>query len=78
MGILDQIEEGWGMASAIELMEKTDVVLENIIRYPLMYQASAKGGEIRRAVITRRTSVIYKVYEDRIDLIAFRDNMEGD
>ena len=75
--ILAYIQDGWGMDKAIEFIDKTDVILDNISEYPNMYPVSKKDKRLRKAVITKRASVIYKINKEDVELIAFKDNREG-
>jgi plasmid stabilization system protein ParE len=75
--ILEYIQDYWGMDKAIEFIDKTDDVLDNISEYPKMYPVSEKDKKLRKAVITKQSSVIYKINKDDAELIAFRDNREG-
>ena len=74
--ILAYIQDGWGMDKSIEFIDKADAVLDNISEYPKMYQRTGKRNA-RKAVITKRTSLIYRIKDDDVELITFRDNRKG-
>jgi len=77
LDILGYLQDEWGRGKAMDFMEKTDVVLEKITVYPLMYPKTEKRDNLRRAVITKQTSLTYEVMEESIELVAFYDNRRG-
>ena len=77
LDILGYLQDEWGRGKAMDFMEKTDVVLEKITVYPLMYPKTGKRDNLRRAVITKQTSLTYEVMEESIELVAFYDNRRG-
>ena len=44
LDILGYLQDEWGRGKAMDFMEKTDVVLEKITVYPLMYPKTGKEG----------------------------------
>ena len=77
MDILGYIQDRWGMKKATDFIDKTDVVLEKITVYPLMYPIAKNKKNLRQAVVTKQTSLTYKVSEDSVELIEFYDNRRG-
>lgn len=72
-GIVENIEENWSENSAKKFVQKTNKVLNLMSDNPRMFQKSKKKG-IRRGLITKQTSVYYKVFKNVIRLITFWDN----
>lgn len=71
--IVERIEERWSEKSAKKFVRKTDKVLDLMSDNPLMFPESKKKG-IRKGLITKQTSVYYRVFKNIIRLITFRDN----
>ena len=80
LDILLDIQETWGDDTAVEFAEKVESTLKSIQRMPYMFQASPSSPDkkIRRWVISKQTSLFYKVEEDRVDLITFHINRMND
>jgi plasmid stabilization system protein ParE len=77
LDIIGYIQDKWGRKKATDFIDKTDVVLEKITVYPLMYPKSKKKKNLRQAVVTKQTSLTYKVSDESVELIEFYDNRRG-
>lgn len=78
LDILLYIQEKWGDEKAVEFAEKVESLIQNIIKMPLMFPATEhEGKQIRRCVVSKQTSIYYKVEETSIDLITFYDNRQN-
>ncbi|MEZ4957254.1 MAG: type II toxin-antitoxin system RelE/ParE family toxin [Saprospiraceae bacterium] len=72
--LLQYIEANFGLDAALELLDITDQVLDNISQHPKMYPASEKAPAIRKAVLTKQTSLFYRITDHDIQLLHFWDN----
>lgn len=61
------------MDKALTVLDKTDNLIEQISKYPNLFPPSKKKG-VRKAVISKHTSLIYRLVHDRIELLHFWDN----
>ncbi len=73
--LLKYIESEYGLESALNFMDKTDEVVNSIATFPNSGIATKKE-KIRMYVITRQTSLLYEVNEERIELLHFWDNRQ--
>jgi plasmid stabilization system protein ParE len=73
--ILIFIEERWGKSSVEKFKSTLKTSLLNISHHPLMFPESGIEN-VRKAVITKQTSVFYEVNPDRIVLLFFWDNRQ--
>jgi len=73
--IVALIEEQWSMSSSDKFVQTTKKSLLNISRQPFMFPESGIEN-VRKAVITKQTSVFYEVHEDKIVLLFFWDNRQ--
>jgi len=71
--IVEYIEENWSEASAKKFVQKTDKLLEQIAENPEIC-LEIEGANVKRAVITKQTSLYYRVFGKFIRLITFWDN----
>ena len=74
LDILGYIQDEWGIKKATDFIDRTDVILEKITVYPLMYPASKSNKNLRQAVVTKQTSLTYEIRDDAVELIEFYDN----
>ena len=65
----------WGEKSAEKFVEKTYEVLDTIAQQPYLFKAYQENN-VRKGLITKQTSVIYRVFSDRIDILFFWDNRQ--
>lgn len=74
--IVTIIQNGWGDQSAVKFRDKTKKTLAVISTQPLSFPESGIHL-VRKAVITRQTSVFYEVLSDRVMLLYFWDNRQN-
>lgn len=69
------IRSQWGVTIAKEIKLKIFKVLDQILKHPFLFQES-RIINVRKAVITKYTSLYYEVFEDHILLVYFWDNRQ--
>jgi len=69
------IKDKWGNASAEKFVERTYSVLDTIAPQPFLFKAY-QGNDVRKGFITKQTSVVYRVLNDRIEVLFFWDNRQ--
>jgi plasmid stabilization system protein ParE len=69
------IQLKWGDKSAEKFVEKTYGVLDTIAQHPYLFKAYLEK-DVRKGLITKHTSVIYKVVHNRIEVLFFWDNRQ--
>lgn len=72
--LLNYVETQFGLDAALKLLDKTEMVLDGISEQPELYPASDKFPAIRKAVITKQTSLLYRITGMEIQLLHFWDN----
>ncbi len=65
----------WGDKSAEKFVERTYAVLDTIAQQPYLFKAY-HGNDVRKGLITKHTSVVYRVVHDRIEVLFFWDNRQ--
>ncbi|MBS1526104.1 MAG: type II toxin-antitoxin system RelE/ParE family toxin [Bacteroidetes bacterium] len=73
--IVSFIENNWGKNSSEKFINKTAKLLLSISVHPFLFPESGIDN-VRKAVITRQTSLFYEVHADRIMLVFFGDNRQ--
>jgi len=74
--IVEYIKIEWSEKSAIKFIKKVDDIINSIKQNPFAFQMS-DSENIRRAVITKQTSLYYEIFEDKIYLLTFWDNRKN-
>ena len=70
-----QIKDKWGDNSANKFVENAYNVLDTIAQQPFLFKAYQEEN-VRKAFITKQTSLIYRVTTDRIEVLFFWDNRQ--
>jgi len=75
--ILDYIDEKWTereLKNFAVLLEKN---ISIIVSFPYIFPASSQNSNVRRCVVSKQTSLYYKVEEDRIVILSLFDNRQN-
>jgi len=70
------INNKFGKRSADKFALKAEKTIELIADYPLMFKASTLDENIRIALISKQTSLFYRVTKTSIHLLFFWDNRQ--
>jgi len=73
--IVSLIQMRWGTQSSDKFINKTKNILVNISEQPFMFPESGIDN-VRKAVITKQSSVFYEIYSTHIMLVFFWDNRQ--
>ncbi len=71
--IISNIINSYGLPTAIRFNKKVEQIIHNIIIYNHSYPKTKKHN-FRKAVIAPRTSLIYQISKNTIEIVAFIDN----
>jgi plasmid stabilization system protein ParE len=72
--LLSFVELNYGVDAALRLLEKTEILIESISANPEMFPASGTHKSIRIAVLSKQTSLFYRITPQEIQLLHFWDN----
>jgi len=72
--IVEYLEEEWTETSAKKFVRKTDKLLGQIAENPELCPVIEGKEEVRKGLITKQTSVFYKIMGNFIRLVTFWDN----
>lgn len=75
LSIVSLIRSGWGERSAEKFVDKTYKILDSISRQPYLFKAYHEN-DVRIGLITKQTSIVYRVLNDRIEILFFWDNRQ--
>jgi plasmid stabilization system protein ParE len=75
LSIVSFIQQKWGTRSAEKFIETTHKLLDTIAQQPYLFKAYL-DKDVRKGLITRQTSVVYRILHDRIEVLFFWDNRQ--
>lgn len=73
--IVNYIEENWSENSAKNFVRKTNKILDQIAENPDMCP-EIEGKDVKKGVITKQTSLYYRLIGKVIHLVTFWDNRQ--
>ena len=73
--MVNQIENKWGTQSAEKFVRETHKIIALISTQPYLFNASYTLN-IRKAVISKQTSMFYEVHSAHISILFFWDNRQ--
>ncbi|NIJ55349.1 type II toxin-antitoxin system RelE/ParE family toxin [Dyadobacter arcticus] len=71
--IIAYLEETWSEQVTKAFVERTEKLLALIAKHPRIYRQISQKNSVREALITKHNFLIYKIYLDRIALLAVFD-----
>ncbi len=74
--LLSYLREWYGTDAALRFLEQTEKVVEGIAVFPYSYPTSDKVISLRKAVITKQSSLFYRVTNSKIEILHFWDNRQ--
>jgi plasmid stabilization system protein ParE len=74
--IIDHLENNWTEREVRKFALKLEKVLDTIKNQPFAFPASKKMG-IRRAVLTRQTTIYYEIFNDTIKIVTIFDSRQN-
>ena len=72
--IYDYLEENWTIREIINFSTELERVLSIICKFPHIFPASLAKKSVRRCVISKQTSLYYKISKNQIVIISLFDN----
>ncbi len=74
--LIDYLIKKWGLASAKKVNAHLMAILDQIALQPEMFQRSLKNKTIRKCVLSKQTSLYYRVKKNKVELITIFDNRQ--
>ena len=65
----------WGDKSAEKFTLETNRVINTIAQQPYIFKAYGET-DVRKGLINKHTSIVYRILQDRIDILFFWDNRQ--
>lgn len=77
IGIVDYLLALWGVEIATNFVDKVEHIIELIVAHPEMYKLSEYDKESREALITKHTTMFYRILGDTIEIEYFWGNFDN-
>lgn len=74
--VVEQIHIKWNEKETGKFIYKTQNLLNFISKQPYIFKASEIGNSVRKAVLSKQTSLFYRVEDKQIVLLYFWDNRQ--
>ena len=74
--LLEYLDSEWGAKVCDNFLEKFDRALQTIAWSPAAYPFSTKFPGLHKCVVTRQTSIYYRILENEIEIAAVLDNRQ--
>lgn len=74
--ISEQIRERWGDQVVLNLQDKIEKCMLLISNSPLIYSIMDKPTEVRRCILHKNCSLLYKIFDQKVVVICFWDNRQ--
>lgn len=71
--IITYLQKKWSAKEVQVFIKKTDQTLHHISKFPNSFKQS-RSKKVRKALITKQNSLLYRVRSTRIELLSFWDN----
>ncbi|MFH6602813.1 type II toxin-antitoxin system RelE/ParE family toxin [Maribacter algicola] len=76
-GIVDYLLELWTVEIATNFVDIVEHTVEQIIEHPEMFKVSEYDNQSRAALITKHTTMFYRVLDDQIEIEYFWGNFDN-
>ena len=74
--LLEQVKERWGTKTAKQFQKDTKRILEVVAKLPFTFQVIQEDTRVRRVIVHRTISLLYRVVADEVQVIVFFDNRQ--
>lgn len=74
--VVEQLRQRWGDRFVKKFEVKVSKCLDTITKAPFLYPIAEENTEIRKCLLHKNCSMLYKIYDDAILIICFWDNRQ--
>lgn len=69
LNLIDYLLNEWGEKATIKFSNRLQTILTNISKSPKMYPATVNRENVRRCVVSKQTSLYYRVKKEKIEIV---------
>jgi plasmid stabilization system protein ParE len=74
--VVDQLRERWGERFVTKFEDKVLKCLDTLQSTPYIYPVAEENTEIRKCLLHKNCSMLYKIYDEDILIVCFWDNRQ--
>jgi plasmid stabilization system protein ParE len=75
--LLEYLDNEWGERVCDNFIEKLERAMHTIILTPLAFPMSEKISGLHKCVVTRQTSIYYRISSTDIEIVSILDNRQN-
>jgi len=75
--IVHYLEQEWSVRVRDKFLELLERKIDQISEMPQLYEVSTKKKSVRRCVVSKQTSLYYRVNKREIEIITIQDNRKN-
>ena len=75
--LLEYIVQEFGEMKAKEVYDRIEKLFKQISMNPEMYRASSKQKNLRKCILSKQTSIYYRVHGEYLEVVSFRGNRKN-
>ncbi len=72
--IAEFLSSKYSLDAAIKFDEQVDSIIQNLKKYKELCPAYKKRPSLRKCIVNKNTSLLYRIDRDKIHLVTFFDN----
>jgi hypothetical protein len=74
--VVQQLHERWGEKTVLQFEAKVRKCIKTLTSNPYLYGIANQEMELRKCVLHKNCSILYKIYETEVLIVAFWDNRQ--
>lgn len=74
--LIEYLVTEWGESSKEKFLKKLEITIDRISKFPDSNQMSNELGGIFKCVVSRQTSLVYRMKIDEVEIITIFDNRQ--
>jgi len=74
--IITYLEQNWSEKEIGKFIKRLDNQIQLITSYPFLFPSSPKSKKLRRSVLTKQTTIYYRVKPNVIEIISIFDTRQ--
>lgn len=72
--LLSYLEEQWSLRAKYAFVDQLDLALQAIVEFPKSFPSSAVKQVVRKCVVSKHTTLYYRIKKNEIEVIALFDS----
>jgi plasmid stabilization system protein ParE len=74
--LIEYLASEWGKSSKVKFLNKLETTIDRISNFPDSNPKSNELGGIYKCVVSKQTSLVYRIKNDEVEIITIFDNRQ--